>query len=76
MSFLDSKVTASQISHCLESKEADKASAEGSEVGKVSSSWGEGPRRGAEPGKENNKNSVNEDCLFFWRGKKEAVGKM
>lgn len=65
MSFLDSKVTVSQISHCLESKEADQASAEGSEVGKVSSSWDEGLRRGAESGKENNKNSVNEDCLVF-----------
>lgn len=67
MSLLYSKVTASQISHCLESKEADQARAEGSEVGKVSFSWGEGPRRGAEPGKENNKNSVNEDFIFLER---------
>ena len=31
-------------------------------------------KRGTEPGAERNKNSFNEDCLFFWRGEKEAVG--
>ena len=67
MSLLYPKVTASQISHRSEAKAADQASAEGSEVGKVSSSWGEGPRRGAEPGKENNKNCVNEDFIFLER---------
>ena len=65
MSLLYSKVTASQISHCLESKEADQARAEGSEVGKVSFSWGEGPRRGAEPGKENNKKALMKTFIIF-----------
>ena len=74
--FLDSNVTVSQICYCSESKEADQVSAEASEVGKVSSSWGTGLRRGAKPGKENSKNSVNEHCLFFQRSEKEAVGKV
>lgn len=42
---------------------------------KVSSSWDEGLRRGAESGKENNKNSVNEDCLVFGEVRRKQLGR-